>query len=128
MRDGKLHVGHRKRLKEKIKNNGFKSLSLHEVVEVFLFGYIPYKDTNEIAHRLIESYGSIYNILNAPPEELQKFNGIGQETAQNISLLPAIIEMYNKGANSDSKSLIGATQVVNYFRKNFKYEKRCRNR
>ena len=50
------HAGHRQRLKDKVRINGLKSLSMHEVLELLLTYTIPQKDTNALAHELIDKY------------------------------------------------------------------------
>ena len=52
----KIHVGHRQRLKDKVRQNGLDVLSEHEILELLLTYSIPYKDTNELAHSLIDNF------------------------------------------------------------------------
>ena len=63
MNDGKnLHDGHRARLIERFNKNpdGFQD---HELLELLLFNFVPRKNTNDIAHRLLRTFGSIGKIL-----------------------------------------------------------------
>ena len=60
-----IHDGHRKRMIEKVMNS-VESMPEHELLEVLLFGAIPRKNTNDIAHLLISRFGSIENVLYRP--------------------------------------------------------------
>ena len=51
-----INQGHRQRLRERYLSEGLDGFKDHEVLELLLFQYIPYKDTNKIAHSLIEMF------------------------------------------------------------------------
>lgn len=78
------HAGHRKRMRERYEKNGFNGWAEHEILEFILFDKIPRKDTNKIAHDIIDEFGSIENAIKSDVESLQKINGIGPETAKYI--------------------------------------------
>ncbi len=76
-----LHDGHRKRMYEKAEKG---ILAEHEWLEVVLFGAIPRKNTNEIAHRLIARFGSAERVFFASMSELQEVEGVGASVAAQI--------------------------------------------
>ncbi|MEE1225130.1 MAG: JAB domain-containing protein [Clostridia bacterium] len=78
------HAGHRQRMRERYEKNGFNGWAEHEVLEFILFDKIPRKDTNKIAHDILDEFGSIENAINSDAEKLQKIKGIGPETAKYI--------------------------------------------
>lgn len=80
-----LHEGHRERIINKFIEfpDAFND---HELMEIFLFAVYPRKDTNEIAHRLIDSFGSIKNVFNASAEQLMTVKGVGKAVATQIIL------------------------------------------
>lgn len=90
------HSGHRKRLRELIDKVGLKSLSNIQLVEQILTMTHSRKDTNKLAHLLLDKFGSLSKILDAKPQELMQVEGIGKTTAQMISYLPQISEIYYK--------------------------------
>ena len=59
-------------MKSRFLKTGFDSFEPHEVLEFILFYAIPKRDTNKLAHKLIENFGSIAGVLNAPYELLVK--------------------------------------------------------
>lgn len=87
------HEHHRKRVKQEFLAHGFNSQTPeHKVLELLLFFCIPRIDTNEIAHDMINKFGSIAGVLDAPVEELVKFKGI---TENNVALLKLIMPVAN---------------------------------
>ena len=66
------HDGHRGRVKLRFLKEGLHNFAPHEVIELLLFFGIPVKDTNELAHELLERFGSLSGVLEAPYEELKR--------------------------------------------------------
>ena len=66
MAEKNSHDGHRKRLKNKFIENGLDVFEPHEALELFLFYAIPRKDTNPLAHRLLDRYYTISSVCDAP--------------------------------------------------------------
>lgn len=90
-----LHKGHRERLRAKCIKNGMESLEPHEVLELLLFYAIPRKDTNPIAHELLNKYGGNFSrVLEADVEELKMVPGIGEGAAYLLHLLPQFARYY----------------------------------
>lgn len=89
-----IHTGHRQRAKEEFLARGLAGLADHKVLELLLFYAIPQGDVNPLAHQLVEHFGSLSGVLNAPYEELVKVKGVGANTATLIRLMPAIAARY----------------------------------
>ena len=89
-----IHTGHRQRAKEEFLARGLAGLADHKVLELLLFYAIPQGDVNPLAHHLVEHFGSLSGVFNAPYEELVKVKGVGANTATLIRLLPAIAGRY----------------------------------
>jgi DNA repair protein RadC len=90
----KIHDGHRQRLKKRFLEEGLENFNDHQVLELLLFYCIPRQDTNPIAHALLDHFGSLAQILEAPPEDLQKVPGVGESVAVFLSLLNAFYRYY----------------------------------
>lgn len=86
-----VHSGHRKRVKANVCNNGFSQLEDHRLLELLLFYAIPQADTNELAHTLLNEFGSFDEIVKADISRLKKVKGVGENTA---IMLAAMGEMY----------------------------------
>ena len=82
---------------------GLDSFEPHQILEFILFYAIPRKDTNELAHVLIDTFGSLKGVFDAPYEELIKVTGIGPNTAALLKLVPSLTRTYY---SSDARSII----------------------
>lgn len=82
-----IHEGHRQRMKRRYLRNGLNDFSEHEVLELLLFYCIPRRDTNEIAHRLIDHFGSLAKVFDATVSQLMEVEGMGENAALFISLI-----------------------------------------
>lgn len=85
-----VHDGHRQRKKEQFLQRGLEGFADHEVLELLLYYAIPRRDTNEIAHRLIEKFGTLRGVFDAAPEELRQVEGVGENAVLFLQLLPAV--------------------------------------
>ncbi len=88
------HDGHRKRLKARFIKSGLDDFEPHNVLELLLFYSVPRKDTNPLAHRLINRFGSLSGVFDAKPEELMKVDGVTENTAALISMIPQVARKY----------------------------------
>lgn len=94
-KDKSIHSGHRKRIKEKYIHNGLEPFADHEVLELLLFYCIPMRDTNELAHKMIEEFGTLHNLFDASPQEIARRCKISQSTAILVSIIPALYKRYS---------------------------------
>lgn len=88
------HEGHRDRLRQKIEQGGLKSLVPHEVLEYFLFAFVPRRNTNDIAHRLLKTFGSLSAVCDADVGELEQVEGMTHNAALFLSQLPTFASLY----------------------------------
>ena len=89
-----IHDGHRQRIKDRFLKEGLDNFEEHQVLELLLFYAIPRVDTNPIAHELLLRFGSLAQVLEATPEELEKVPGIGQNAAVLLSMITAVGRYY----------------------------------
>lgn len=82
-----LHDGHRARKREQFQKHGLDAFADHEALELLLFYALPRIDTNPIAHRLMERFGSLDGVFSASLEELTSVEGVGENAATLIRLL-----------------------------------------
>ena len=97
------HAGHRSRLRQQFKKNGLSSFYPHQILELLLFYAIPQKDTNPLAHALLDRFGSIDKVFSADPEELTEVPGIGMNTA---IFLKAVSGIYAEYGHADAGAKI----------------------
>lgn len=120
-----IHSGHRRRLREKVKISGLKSLSEHEVVELLLNYSIPRQNTNPLAHNLINNFGSLAKVIDADYYDLLKVKGMGEESALFFNVLSNLIKEYKISKAKDENVIIRTTMDgVTYFRKHLAVEEK----
>ena len=85
-----VHDGHRERLKERFDTYGLDNFNDVNALELLLFYAIPRRDTNELAHELLDRFGSLDAVFEASSRELQDVSGIGPGAATLIRLVPEI--------------------------------------
>ena len=112
-----LHEGHRKRLREKFMT-GKTSFKEHDLLELLLGYSIARKDTNELAHTLINRFSSLDGVLNADPELLSTIDGVGEKTACFLSLIGYVTRL-GLEKKMDKKPLLNIAdakdQIVSLF-------------
>ena len=106
--DDNIHRGHREKMRQRFLKSGLEGFADHEALELLLFYAIPRQDTNPIAHRLMERYGSLSAVLSAPAEDLKKVEGIGECAAV---LLKAAGQIAQKARLSDATAQRPLTDV-----------------
>ncbi len=79
-----IHDGHRERMWERYFQEGLDSFSDVQVLEMLLFFAFSQGDTNLLAHKLLNHFGSLTQVLEASYEDLQKVKGIGKRSAKLI--------------------------------------------
>ncbi|MEG1964253.1 MAG: DNA repair protein RadC [Clostridia bacterium] len=113
--ENQIHEGHRKRMKEKVLAGGVKSLQPHEALEFMLYPFIPRKNTNDIAHRLIDEFGNFCNVLDADKQELMKVEGMTENASLYFTTLPQIFNAYSQCKNEDKPVLNTYKQAKDFF-------------
>ena len=109
-----IHDGHRERLRRRFVREGIASFSDHNILELLLFFSKPMGDTNPTAHRLIERFGSLSGVMDAPVEELCKVNGIGESSAVLIKFMRELSKIYAEDAVKDGTIFCSTTDFIKY--------------
>lgn len=113
-----MHSGHRQKLRNRFVKEGIENFEDHNVLELLLFSVIPRKDTNPIAHRLIERFGSFYEVLEAEYDELIQVEGVGEQVAAFLILLPQMFKRYNK-QRMEAEGIYGKEEICDYIANHF---------
>lgn len=111
------HDGHRNRMREKIAQGGLDTLQDHEVLEYILFHFVPMRNTNEMAHELIDAFGSFSDVLNADVEHLQQISGMTYNAALFLSTLPDVFRRYAADTEKRRNKLCGRGAARAYMQK-----------
>lgn len=96
-----IHTGHRQRLRQRFLSEGLDSFNEINALELLLFYCVPRRDTNELAHRLIDYFGSYAAVLNAPYYDLKKVTGVSDQIATYLTLQRAAARYYMVNSKTD---------------------------
>ena len=121
-----LHKQHRRRVKENFRKCGLDGFQPHNVLEMLLFYSIPRQDTNELAHILINEFGSFSAVFDAPIEALMNVKGVGIETATLIKFIPELYRVYEANKFSRKVEILSSDDAKKYLASFYKaatYEK-----
>lgn len=89
-----LHKGHRQRLRDRASSEGFEEFEPHQIMELLLFYALPRQDTSEIAHLLIQKFGSVQGVFDAQREELTAIPGVGKRVADWLECVGELVNAY----------------------------------
>jgi len=117
------HEGHRERLRTRYVEHGLENFSDLNALELLLFYAVPRKDTNVLAHELLDKFGSLAGVLDASIYELMEVRGIGESAAVLITMIPHIMRK-SLISQMDSKPVFKTTRDIGEFLiPRFAYEK-----
>ena len=83
----------------------------------------PRVDTNELAHKLINEYGSLAKVLEADPTDLENSEGLNEKKAFFLNLIPRISRYYLRSRWSERPLLKDSMTLGSYICDLFSGEK-----
>lgn len=105
------------------RDHGLDNFNDVNVLELLLFYAIPRKDTNELAHALLDHFGSLDRIFEASVPELEEVPGIGENTALLITLVPQITRRYLMAKGNCICSITSSAEAGKYLVPRLMFEK-----
>ncbi|MCL2087867.1 MAG: hypothetical protein FWH14_00115 [Oscillospiraceae bacterium] len=82
---------------------GFEYFEPHEIMELLTYYSIPRRDTNALGHKIINHFGSISAVFDAPFHEVEKVAGKSTATLFKIIKDLRRIELIDRDNNSDTR-------------------------
>lgn len=110
------YLGHRQRLRERFLKSGLDGLADYEVVELLLTLAIPRSDVKQPAKALIERFGNLRGILDAPLDEVRAVKGIGSVTPVALRIIRAAATLYLQQSAEGRESLAESDQLAAFWR------------
>lgn len=120
--------GHRQRLRSRFLSGGAAALQDYEILELLLTFAIPYSDVKPLAKALINRYGSLSQVLDAPVEALLEVRDLAESSGRSkemrltefsatlIRLVKALIELYLKEGALKRQKIPSLETLVDYCR------------
>ena len=106
-----IHDGHRERMKARFLEYGLDNFDDIQILEMLLFYSIPMGDVNPTAHALLNHFGSLAAVFDAPFDELVKVRGVGRNSATLIKLIPQIDRRYMISKNAFD-NILNSTETL----------------
>ena len=121
-----MHDGHRQRLRQQFVEEGLDNFTEIQALELLLYPVIPRRDTNPIAHALLDRFGTFAQVLEAPVEELRQVKGIGDNAAAYLRM---ILEAgrYYQISHSRNQKILSSLDKCGAYLTAFFYGKKVEN-
>ncbi|MGD9506058.1 MAG: DNA repair protein RadC [Syntrophobacteraceae bacterium] len=105
---------HRKRLRERFERSGLEGFHDHEVLELTLTYALPRKDVKPTAKELLHRFKTLSAVFDAPPQSLQQVPGIGEYAAVFLSMMPRLLERYQRDRWKENPVFHSTQQAASY--------------
>jgi DNA repair protein RadC len=124
--EGRLahYHGHRERLRRRFREGGAEALADYELLELALFRALPRRDTKPIAKALLKRFGSLSEVMAAPPARLKEIEGVGDVVVMELKVLRAVAERLGREAVRKRPVLASWSALLDYCRTAMAFEER----
>jgi len=109
--DDKIHHGRREKLRTTFQRYGLETFNETQVIEFALGMVVPRTDTNPTAHRLMDTFGSLNNVISATPDKLEKVPGVGPLASCFLHFLKQFTTYIN-GVERQSEKINSPTDAI----------------
>ena len=117
-----IHDGHRERTKQSFLEHGLEPMSDITALELLLFYAVPRRDTNALAHALLDRFGGLDRVLEASAAELQEVPGVGEHAAVLLTLVPQIMKKAAVGKTREIVQISSSREAGAYLLPRFQLE------
>jgi len=118
------HKGHRQRLRDRFLKNGLDGFHDYEIVELLLTLGTPRKDCKQLAKQALKKFGSLKDVLEADPKDLQDIDGIGSNNVFGLKIAQAVSRRYLADRVINKNFIRSSDEVLQYL----KHKLRDKNR
>jgi len=108
--------GHRRRLRERFLKSGFAGFGEHEIVELLLTLCVPYRDTKPAAKALLQRFGSLRAVMDAPMSELRQIAGIGEVAPVALRIIRETASLYLQQQAEETTVLASPDALTTFWR------------
>lgn len=113
------HKGHRQRVRTEVRTHGLEQMPDHRLLELMLFYGVAMKDTNEMAHDLLDRFGSISGVLSARPGDLERVSGVGENVSIMFAAIMELMRRYMRDIAEVPEKLLTPADYAEAFRGKF---------
>jgi DNA repair protein RadC len=109
-----IHAKHRERVRKRYMTSGLDGFDDHQALELLLFYAVPRRDTNELAHKILQTYGTLHNLLDSDAVDIARRCGVSESTAILISMFVPMFRKYNNSRAEKRAVLDDSMKAGNY--------------
>ena len=110
------YLGHRERLRARLRDGGSSAVADYELLEMVLFRAIPRSDVKALAKVLIKKFGSFAEVISAPSDSLVEVEGIGNRVADEFALIKEAVSRFSRNRIMNKHVLSCWETLINYCR------------
>jgi len=110
------HAGHRARLRERFLKGGFDALADYEVLELLLTLCIPRSDMKPLAKALLEQFGTLRGVLDAPAADLRRIPGMGEVAPVALRIIRDAATLYLRQTAEGLTVLDNCDKLADFWR------------
>lgn len=118
-----VHDGHRARMKARFVRSGLDNFDDHSVLELLLFYAVPRRDVNELAHALLDHFGTLDAVFEASFEDMMRVPGVGENVATLLTLIPQVGRRYQMAKRRQQTILRSSEDSGHYLVPLYLYER-----
>lgn len=117
------YAGHRERARDRFNAVGGEALADYELLELLLHIILPQRDTKALAKDLLARFGSISEVLGAPPSRLAEIKGLGATSITHLKVMQAVAQRYGRNLIDTEKPILASwTQLIDYCNRQMAFE------
>jgi DNA repair protein RadC len=109
-------------MKKQFAEHGAASMSDIQFLEMLLFYAIPRRDTNVLAHALLDRFNSLRGVLDADPSALERVEGIGENAAIFLKTVREALRRYTTEPLKGQRYILSSSDAGEYFVPILQYE------
>jgi DNA repair protein RadC len=114
--DAPHYLGHRERLRERLREAGDEAVADYELLELVLFRAIPRRDVKPLAKALIGRFGSFAEAIAARPERLAEIDGMSAAAIIEFRIIAAAAKRFAKGTAKKRLPIGSWSELIDYCR------------
>lgn len=107
------HINHRSRLREKAQKD-VSILATHELVEILLYNTVPLKDTNPIAHDLLNRFNSVEKLLKAQYVDLKLIKNMTEAACVQLMAIGELYKRVKQEGAAPRKTWTRVSELADY--------------
>jgi DNA repair protein RadC len=107
-------AGHRQRLRDKFLERGIEAFTDAEILELLLTMGTPRKDCKDEARDLLATFGTLAQVLERSPAQLQQVTGVGPKNAFAIHFIQGVARRYLRQRLAQKEYVRSSSEVGAY--------------